>query len=298
MTIETVHFGKPKAARGQPDYQSIYRVEPGFQDGPLVIDVSRSGTSYPPEFLVGGAQDSLHKKLSPYIERMVLPSRVGGATILMALFPPSFVDPNRPIDDIDPEVLDGEWATPLNPLPTSKQVGSGLIHALDANYRPIYSARLPVERVRDRIDHYYLPYHTMLSELLSQRKTKFGVAFQLSCHSMAMVGPLDGIRRPDICLGDLDEVTCSPAYRDVVAKVFQRHGLEVTFNKPFRGNELIRQHSNPGAGIHSLQVEVRRDLYLDEETRIPHDGLQLLQTCFLELSLAVGTLSASELVGR
>lgn len=274
---------------------AVMRVEPGLQPGPLVIDVSRSGTSYPPEFLLDAAQDSLHRKLSPYVERIVLPSRRNGATVLMALFPPSFVDPNRPVDDIDPAILEQDWPTPLQPQEASQKAGSGLIHTLDAEYRPLYAAPLPVADIRNRVDNYYRPYHDTLSDLLAQRREAFGVAFQLSCHSMSSVGPRDGIRRPDICLGDLDGVTTSPVYRDLAAEIFRRHGFEVARNKPFRGNELIRRHADPAGGIHSLQVEVRRDLYLDERTRIPHDGIRVLQSCIAELATALNRLSPTDL---
>lgn len=273
----------------------VLHVEPGLGPSPLVIDVSRSGTSYPPEFLLEAAYDSLHKKLSPYVERLVLPSRREGATILMALFPPSFVDPNRPIDDIDPEILAETWPTPLRPQKASQASGSGLIHTLGVDYRPLYARPLSKVAVKNRVDNYYHPYHDMLSDLLAQRKKRFGVALQLSCHSMSSIGPRDGVRRPDICLGDLDGTTTSPVFRDLAVEIFTRHGFEVALNKPFRGNELIRRHADPANGTHSLQIEVRRDLYLDEQTRVPHDGMQLLQGCVAELAAAVRPLGLRDL---
>lgn len=123
------------------------------------------------------------------------------------------------------------------------------------------------------MDNYYHPYHDTLSDLLAERKARFGVALQLSCHSMSSIGPRDGVRRPDICLGDLDGTSSSPVFRDLALEIFRRHGLEVALNKPFRGNELIRRHADPANQTHSLQIEVRRDLYLDEQTRVPHDGI-------------------------
>ena len=285
---------QPDASAGL-SCQSVLRVETGIQPSPLVVDISRSGTSYPPEFLMGTAQDSLHKKLSPYVERIALPSRREGATILMAMFPPSFVDPNRPVDDIDPAILDQSWPTPLKPQLASQKAGSGLIHTLGADYQPLYTAPLPVDAIRHRVDNYYRPYHDMLSDLLAQRRSRFGVAFQLSCHSMSSVGPRDGVRRPDICLGDLDGTTTSPVFRDLAVDIFRQRGFEVALNTPFRGNELIRRHADPAGGIHSLQIEFRRDLYLDEASRIPHVGLESLQACVTELAGAVRRLSSDDM---
>lgn len=267
--------------------EAVFRVAPGAIDSPLIIDVSRSGTRYPPEFQPPAPFHILHTKISPYVERVVLPSATEGATILMAQFPPTFIDPNRPIDDIDPDILDGKWPSALNPLKASLQSGSGLIHTLGSNNAPLYERKLSVREIDQRIANYYTPYHLALSDLLAERHRKFGCAFQLSCHSMSSVGPRDGLKRPDICLGDLDGTTASATYLNAVTKTFRDQGLEVALNKPFRGNELLRRHASPSSGMYSLQVEMRRDLYLDERTRELNGGLASLQNCFIEIAASV-----------
>ncbi|OEV12888.1 hypothetical protein AN218_06530 [Streptomyces nanshensis] len=259
----------------------------GETDGPLVVDVSRSGTRYPPEFRPSASFTAVHDKTAPHVDRVVRPSARAGATLLIADFPPSLVDPNRPVDDIDPEALDGAWPVALRPLKGSLRSGSGLIHTLGADYSPLYEGKLAVAEVERRIAVYYLPYHSALAELLERRRDAFGRAFQLSCHSMSSVGPRDGLRRPQICLGDLNGTTASPGYAETVAGVFRDAGFEVALNTPFPGNELLRRHASPGTGIESLQVELRRDLYLDEKTRQLHDGLPALQDCFVALADAV-----------
>jgi N-formylglutamate deformylase len=266
---------------------SVYRIAAGAVAGPLVIDISRSGTAYPPEFLPTAAFHKVHAKISPSVERIALAAVEQGATVLMAAFPPTFIDTNRPIDDIDPAVLDGDWPTPLKPLKASVQSGSGLIHTLDVTYEPLFEGKLRVEDVQRRIRDYYTPYHETLALLLEARRREHGVAFQLSCHSMSSVGPRDGVKRPEICIGDLDGVTSSPAYLEVVLAAFRSQGFEVAMNKPFRGNELLRRHASPPSGIFSLQVEMRRDLYIDERTRELHQGLARLQTCFEDIATNV-----------
>lgn len=266
---------------------AVLRIVAGEIASPLVVDVSRSGTRYPPDFLPPAAFDFLHTKISPHVDRVVLPSAAEGATILIAEFPPSFVDPNRPIDDIDPQALDGEWLSPIKPLKASLESGSGLIHTLGSNYEPLYKHRLPVGAVQRRIDDYYVPYHAALADLLEHKRRQFGVAFQLSCHSMSSIGPRDRLKRPQICLGDLDGTTARADYLDVVSSVFRDQGLEVALNKPFRGNELLRRHASPATHVYSLQVEMRRDLYIAEDTRVLHEGLRVLQDCFVRIARAV-----------
>lgn len=268
---------------------SIYRLSPGDKDSPLIIDVSRSGTRYPPEFLPPASFRALHTKISPYVDRIVLPSVAEGATVLMAEFPPTLVDPNRPVDDLDPDCLDAEWPSVLKPLQASLASGSGLVHTLGSDYTPLYQGKLSVTDVERRISDYYRPYHHALSELLAEKREKFGRAFQLSCHSMSSIGPKDGVPRPPICLGDLDGMTAPPSYVDLVARVFRGQGFEVAFNKPFRGNELLRRHASQAKRIYSLQVEMRRDLYLDEATRELNAGLATLQKCFVEIAALIRT---------
>lgn len=296
MTIRGAQNRQALPAESRVLLDAVYRVARGEKDGPLVIDVSRSGTRYPPEFLPPSSFRALHSKISPYVERLVLPCIAEGATVLMAQFPPSFVDPNRPADDIDPDLLDGAFPGAVKPLPASIQSGSGLIHSLGSTYEPLYESKLPVRDVERRIAGYYGPYHGKLAELLAARRARFGRAFQLSCHSMSSVGPRDGVRRPDICLGDLDGTTASPDYVEAAAAAFRGRGLEVAFNKPFRGNELLRRHGSPQTGIFSLQVEVRRDLYLDEATRKLHDGLAVLEQCFTEIARAVRGMAVPDAV--
>lgn len=270
---------------------TVYTIVGEEARSPFLIDVSRSGTHYPPEFLPRAAFDSVHKKISPYVERLVLPCAENGATILMATFPPTVIDPNRPIDDIDDELLDRPWPTALAPLPASLKKGTGLIHSQGADYEPLYDRKLSVREVEKRIATYYVPYHSKLSELLEARRSTYGEAYQLTCHSMSSVGPMDGQKRPDICLGDLDGATASESYVDAAGTAFRDAGFEVALNKPFRGNELLRRHGSPATGTYSLQVEVRRDLYLDETTRELHDGLIELQQCFKKIVDSVRSLS-------
>ena len=104
---------------------------------------------------------------------------------------------------------------------------------------------------------------------------------------MSSIGPRDGAKRPQICLGDLNGASTGPQYRELVAGVFRASGLEVELNSPFPGNELLRRHAAPADGIHGVQVEVRRDLYLDERTRVLHEGLGVIQDCIGRVAAAL-----------
>ena len=62
---------------------------------------------------------------------------------------------------------------------------------------------------------------------------------------------------------------------------------------PTKGVELVRRYSNPESGLHSLQLEINRKLYMDEQSltlragsdRLKHD-LQDLARELLRLRLS------------
>ena len=70
-------------------------------------------------------------------------------------------------------------------------------------------------------------------------------------------------------LGDLHGTACSAEFTAFVAKAFQQRGYTVAINDPYAGMDLIQKHGNPALGDHSLQIELNRALYLNEQTREP-----------------------------
>lgn len=53
---------------------------------------------------------------------------------------------------------------------------------------------------------------------------------------------------------------------EVVASTLHSLGYRVTRNVYFKGAKLLRKHCAPDKGIHSLQIEMNRSLYMDEVT--------------------------------
>ncbi len=47
----------------------------------------------------------------------------------------------------------------------------------------------------------------------------------------------------------------------------------MALNEPYRGGEILRRHGRPAAGVHCLQIEINRALYLDEPIVTPHEGM-------------------------
>ena len=46
---------------------------------------------------------------------------------------------------------------------------------------------------------------------------------------------------------------------------FEAAGLSVAVNDPYKGGYITTHHGRPADGIHAIQLELRRDLYMDED---------------------------------
>jgi N-formylglutamate amidohydrolase len=107
-----------------------------------------------------------------------------------------------------------------------------------------------------------------VARALDERHLAFGAVWHVNCHSMPAVGDArsddPGRERADVVLGDRDGTTCEAAYTRLVAEAFASRGYSVAVNDPYKGVELVRRHGRPAERRHSLQVELKRTLYMDE----------------------------------
>ncbi len=250
---------------------------------PLICDSPHSGTMYPDDFgyavpfelLRGGEDTDVH------VLWQALPSV--GATLLAAEFPRAYIDPNRDVDDLDPDLLDGTWPTPLQPSEKTR-LGIGLIWR-DAGKNampPIYARKLPVAEVQKRIATYHTPYHAAMREHIEAAHARFGAVWHLNLHSMP-ADSYEGLKiqsdhpLADFVLGDRDGTTAAPEFTAMVAQALKKRGFSVAINDPFKGVALIARLGRPAERRHSLQIEVHRGLYMDEITRQRSAGFDALQ---------------------
>lgn len=253
-------------------------VPPRAEPAPLIVEAPRSGRDYPNAFRVAASFETLHAYVSMYVEEIYAGAPDAGASLLWANFPNSFVDANRHVEDIDPDLLAEPWPGPINPTDKSIRLGTGLIHKWGKGDRPLYDRKLSVAEVRGRIDGYYWPYHHRLAELIDDNIRRFGASWHLSCHCMATVGPHfshdRGRPRADICLSDRHGETVERPFLEAAVEAFKAEGFSVTVNDPFVGQESIRMHADPARRRNSLQIEMIKGLYMDEETFEKNDRFE------------------------
>jgi N-formylglutamate amidohydrolase len=259
----------------------LRRVEPRSLGAPVVLDSPHSGNVYPLDFEFACPLPGLRRAEDAHVDALFADAPLAGAGLLTALFPRSYIDVNRSIDDIDSQLLAEPWPGPVRESEKGR-VGMGLVRRICRPGVPIYDRRLRVSEIRHRIETYYRPYHAALSDMLSAAYRQFGTVWHLNCHSMpsmsAALASRLGWERADIVLGDRDGTTCDAAFLAVVREAFESFGYTVATNDPYKGVELVRRHGRPDQGLHSLQIEINRRLYMDEESLEPNSGYSTLKT--------------------
>jgi N-formylglutamate amidohydrolase len=235
----------------------------------LLYDSPHSGRHYPSDFASKASRLELRRGEDAYVDELLSAAPALGAYLLVGNYPRCYIDVNRSESDIDAALLSEPWPEPLEP--TDKSVrGLGLIRryvvpGVEAQARP-----LTVSEVRSRIDRVYRPYHAALTALIDEIHASHGVVWHIDWHSMKSVGNEmtpdgPGARRPDFVVSDREGASASSDVTDVVVRGLAEMGYRVAVNDPYKGGTIVRRIGSPARGIHSVQVEINRALYLDEQ---------------------------------
>lgn len=271
---------------------NIYEIQrPTGRSGPFVFDSPHSGSIYPTDFNYACDTALLAKAEDTSVDRLFSDVTEYGAPFLKALFPRSYIDANRTEDDIDEALLNAPWPLPVATDGRSP-VGHGLIRRLIRPGFPIYDRKLSVEEVQNRINTYYVPYHAALKNLLDKAYYDHGQVWHINCHSMpsssayaspgSTFRPLAG-NQVDMVLGTRDGTTCDADFAREVRNYLESMGYRVSINNPYKGMELLRRYADPVRNRHSLQIEINKALYLNEETNEISKGFNELKTSINKL---------------
>jgi N-formylglutamate deformylase len=252
----------------------------------LVLDSPHSGTDYPEDFGYVCELATLRKAEDTHVEKLYSFAPALGAAWVEAHFPRSYLDANRNTTELDFNMLADSWPHPVqshDPAVLSKlKLGKGLIWRVTDDGVPIYGRRLSVSEVQDRIAHCWQPYHAAVAQAIDAAHARHGYSIHINCHSMPAIATshateFPGLAHADFVLGNRDNTTASEALVLLIKELLVKQGYSVAVNHPYKGVELVRRYGNPALHRHSVQVEINRKLYMDENTLAMHAGFDKLQ---------------------
>jgi N-formylglutamate amidohydrolase len=224
---------------------------------PVVLSVPHAGRDYPLTLRAAlrapfAALTALEDR---YVDKVALAAR-GNETIIIQHAPRAWIDLNRAEHDRDPRLDDGAAAGHLSAKVRS---GIGLVPRRTSAAGELWRRRLGADEVMARIATAHRPYHAALADALAGARARFGVAVLLDIHSMP---PIAG-GRAQIVLGDRFGRAASNRFVARAEATVAAAGLEQALNAPYAGGHILERHGNPPGGIHAIQLEIDRSLYLD-----------------------------------
>jgi N-formylglutamate amidohydrolase len=262
---------------------------------PVVLSVPHAGRAYSPALLRASRLplvriETLEDRL---VDGLIALAVEAGATALVADAPRAEIDLNRDEREIDPGMV-APRPHPAGLIDTPRlRGGLGLIPARMSGTGPIWRERIPSAEVRRRIETIHRPYHAALAEALDEARQRFGVAVLLDCHSMPPRGSEDC--EGQVVLGDRHGTSAAAEFVSAAERAVQEAGYGVTRNTPYAGGHITTHHGRPSEGVHALQLELDRGLYLGPDLRSPGPGFERAARMILAVTRALAAVAAAAL---
>jgi N-formylglutamate deformylase len=235
---------------------------PDIQTIPFVFASPHSGRSYPANFIAQSRLSplSLRRSEDAFVEDLFSPVLSLGAPLIAANFPRAFVDANRNPVELDPAMFDGPLHVATDTASPRVAAGLGVIPRIVRDGADIYRGKLPGDEAWMRLDRLYRPYHEALAALVEETRQRFGVCVVVDCHSMPTAAAV-----PDVVLGDRYGLSASAVVTRSAESGFERTRFTVMRNAPYAGGYTTHLYARRSQGIHALQIEISRGLYMDED---------------------------------
>jgi len=238
---------------------------------PVILSVPHAGRDYPPELraAVRVPLTALKGLEDRYADALGLDAR-RAETLFVAQRARAWIDLNRGEHERDPRLDDGA-ARIGHPQSAKLRSGLGLVPRRVGNSGDIWQRRLSADEVQQRIETDHRPYHAALAAALASARVRFGIAVLIDIHSMPSLGPAESA--PRLVLGDRFGKSAAARFTSRIEGVARAHGVATAANAPYSGGHILERHGEPRRGVHAIQLEFDRGLYLDQALDGPGEGL-------------------------
>lgn len=245
---------------------------PSVQTAPVIFASPHSGRCYGPDFVAASRLDplSLRRSEDSFVDELFAAAPTHGAPLLAATFPRAYCDVNREPWELDPAMFADGLPPWVNTTSARVSAGLGTIARVVASGETIYRDKLTFAEAERRVHALWRPFHETLAALIEGTASLYGYCLLIDCHSMPSPGPHQagasrhGTRFPDFVLGDAHGTACTSRVTRFVERTLTDLGYVVRRNDPYAGGYITRHYGRPRSRVHALQIEVARELYMDE----------------------------------
>jgi len=238
-------------------------------DLPLILSCPHSGEKVPLEAnWLNDIEDNAHLKrdLDLYVDRFYRPlARQKALPFIFSPWTRYAVDLNRLPGDVDSDSV-------LNSPNPPGTFTTGLHWVKTSQGEPLLKRPISEDLHKILIASYYEPFHRAIVANFEHLKLQgHKRVFHMDLHSMPSQGTSihrdPGERRADIVISDQDGTSCDEKFKILVMEAYKAAGFEVKENWPYKGGRITETYGSPSRGRHTLQVEMNRALYMNEDTK-------------------------------
>lgn len=243
---------------------------------PLILSIPHSGKFFPPDFLkqVNSNEETLRRNEDIFVDELLQRAIDFGIPTIKMLVSRVFIDLNRDRLELDPAMFYNYPKDKDVLFDKHCRVGFGVVHRINYQRELLYKGLLDYREVEARLKNVYDVYHKELQKIINKCLKKFGFCMVLDCHSMpskicSIIDDRSGI---DICIGNLFSQSCPQEMSDFLAGQFWNKNYNVEFNCPYSGAYITFNYCQPRKQMYTLQLEVNRALYADEDRLTRNDN--------------------------
>lgn len=271
-----VQGGMLPDGEGQPAFEVLQRKPSPI---PVLVAVPHAGRTYPVELVerMRSPEDAclrLEDRLADLVGRKI--AEETGASLMVAHAPRAMIDLNRATEDMDWEMVSGgpPAGTARYAAGRRARSGLGLVPRRLPGTGELWKRQMHRADLEARIELVHRPYHTALAQVMESLRDRWGAALLIDLHSMPPLGPKTGRDpSPDFVIGDRYGSSCSANLSCNAFEHFESSCRRAAHNRPYAGGYVLDRHGNPARGLHAIQIEMCRSVYLDDAMREPGAGL-------------------------
>lgn len=241
---------------------------------PVILTVPHAGRFYPPDIAERSRLpiDALRGFEDRHADQLITAAVAAGYSCLVANWPRLWIDLNRDPDEIDPAMLLPRTGHAGVAPSHRARSGLGLIPSRHGGVS-LWHPPFALGEVRARIERWHRPWHAAIAQMIATAQQRFERVVLLDIHSMPPLSANPGQAPARFVVGDLKGASADPALVHAATAAICAAVQPVAINKPYAGGYTLAQHGRPDAGVHAIQIECDRSLYLDRAMSEPLAGL-------------------------
>lgn len=241
---------------------------------PLMVTIPHSGEEIPPEasWLSGLPEPLLMFDVDRYVDRLYEPvlTKLDLAWV-KTRWHRYACDLNRLETDVDEDSVIG----------SSNKKGAyprGLLWSMTTKGEKLMPGPIDQAKFQAILERCFHPFHQAVhfvaeSVVPSAARNGSQPLYHLDLHSMPSRGTKEhrdpGEDRAELVISNQDGKSSSMQFFDLVLEAGRAEGFSVAANWPYKGGRITEAYGKPEAGWQTIQIELNRKLYMDEESKRP-----------------------------